>query len=265
MANLLVVDFDYFFVNPLEGGLYRQDPNFLLYDWGHRESSLFRTEIWPSRAACFLANNVALPGVDIPTGWWDRFNISAEAVCTVSDSNAFSGVMELDADAYEHVWLFDAHHDLYGVENLAQAQGLYSRGLMSCENWMFFHFLRGSKLHWRWPQWHQWASDMADDIPDFVDCDAQRDNMDHIDDIQFDAVSICRSGCWVPSWCDGDFETFVLNCPANEIIEVEADAMAARDWFSATRATLLSFQGYLDSVGTSLEEALALLDSHRGP
>lgn len=237
MPNLLVVDFDYFFVNPLEGGIF-SDEAFWLYDWGHNETELYRTHIWPSRAAAFWANDRPLPGVEIPEGWWDRFNIDPDAVCTVSDSNAYSGVMEVKAEAYDHVWLFDAHHDLYRFDTTEEVEEWADAGgPITCEDWMFAHHMRGSRLHWRWPQWHKAAKGMRDAIPKFVGCDARKDDMGDLD-MRFDSVSVCRSGCWVPPWCDQDFSNFVLSCPVAEIVEVEDGSMEPRDWKEAAEATL---------------------------
>lgn len=39
--------------------------------------------------------------------------------------------------------------------------------------------------------------------------------------MEFDAVSICRSGAWVPAWCDEQFVEFVKSCPVGEIVEVQ--------------------------------------------
>jgi hypothetical protein len=237
MGNLLVVDFDYFFVNPLEGGHFT-DEAFWLYDWGHRETELYRTFIWPSRAASFWANNRDLPGVNIPADWWDRFDIDPDAVCTVSDSNAYSGIMEPEADGYKHVWLFDAHHDLYRIETQQEAdEWADAGGPITCEDWMFAHHQRGSKLHWRWPQWHKAAKPMRDAIPKFVNCDARKDDMGKIN-MKFDAVSVCRSGCWVPPWCDKDFANFVESCPVMEIVEVEDGSMEQREWLGDAEASM---------------------------
>jgi hypothetical protein len=216
--NLLVVDFDYFFLNKLEGGYY--DDEMMLYDWQHFESEMYRTVLWPSRGSAFVTNGLELPMVDIPENWWSRFNIAPDAVLEVSDSNLFSGAVN-DYETYKHVWLYDAHHDLYGIKTEEQLEAWRDRGKMSCENWMFSHYLRGSKLHWRWPQWHREAKNMRAEIPKFVGCDARKDDMGPLNGIRFDAVSICRSGCWVPPWCDEQFVEFYQSCPVDEIVGLE--------------------------------------------
>lgn len=215
MPNLLVVDWDYFFLNKLEWG-YFNDDDMLLYDWSHSECELYKTIIWPSRGANFIRNDLPLPDVDIPENWWDRFNIADDSLLEVSDSNVYSGMVN-GYETYDHVWLFDAHHDLYKIKTPEQLTGWKS---MTCEDWMFSHYLRGSKLHWRWPKLHREGRAMRSDIPKWVGCDARRDDMGRID-MQFDAVSICRSGCWVPPWCDEQFVHFYQSCPVAEIVEVE--------------------------------------------
>lgn len=242
-SNLLVVDFDYFFVNKLEGG-HLNDEAFMFYDWGHLENEMFRTHIWPSRAAGFIRSGLELPGVEIPTDWWARFDIDPDATCSVSDSNAYSGAMEAE-DSYDHVWLFDAHHDLYRIKTLRQVDEWASQNRLSCEDWMFAHYLRGSALHWRWPQWHRLAAAMAEEIPDWVNCDARADDMAPVN-VRFDAVSICRSGCWVPPWCDSDFYQLVMGCPVREIVEVEDGALEQRQW---EQATDLSLNAYMQLGG----------------
>ena len=58
--RLLVVDFDFFFPNPLEAGA-ADAQTLRLYDWGHAETVLHRETIWPTRAAILAAEGVPLP------------------------------------------------------------------------------------------------------------------------------------------------------------------------------------------------------------
>lgn len=217
MSNLLVVDWDYFFANPMEAGD-TDDERFWLFDWGHSESELFREMIWATRAPTFIKYDLPLPGVVVPDGWWDRFNISPDATVEISDSNMYSGIAG-DHVEFEHVWLYDAHHDLYRVKTLTDYRRYMEKGIITCEDWMFIHHGNGSKLHWRWPQWHTGGKDVRKTIPKWVGCDAHKDDMGKLD-IEFDTVSICRSGSWVPPWCDDEFEQFYLGCPG-EITQVD--------------------------------------------
>lgn len=226
MSNLLVVDFDYFFFNPLYA-VHGNDERFWLFDWGHNETDLFIHAVWPIRAATFIKHGFDLPRVEVPENWWDRFNIADDAICEVSDSNMYSGVVNNSA-AFKHVWLFDAHHDLYRIQTHEQLLEFRDSGQVTCEDWMFAHHLRGSRLHWRWPRWFNYGKNVRIDIPKWVNCDARRDDMGRLD-MRFDAVSICRSGAWVPPWCDEAFEKFYLSCPASEITQVD-DVDLRRDW-----------------------------------
>ena len=226
MSNLLVVDWDYFFANPMESGD-TTDERFWLFDWGHQESVLMRDIIWGTRAPSFLKFGLELPGVTVPENWWDRFNIADDAVIEVSDSNMYSGLAG-DGAEFEHVWLYDAHHDLYRIKTLADFRHYMDRGIITCEDWMFVHHGNESKLHWRWPQWHIGGKDVRKTIPKWVGCDARKDDMGKLD-IEFDTVSICRSGSWVPPWCDEQFERFYLSCPGGEVIQVD-DVDLKRDF-----------------------------------
>lgn len=229
MPNLLVVDWDYFFYNPLEAGVIDTE-TLDLYDWGHAENNLCRELIWSMRATNFMLYEKELPTCVVPDGWWDRFTFTSDAICEVSDSNMYSGMVN-GSETYDHVWLFDAHHDLYTIKTEDDLAKWYDRSKISCEDWMFAHHLRGSKLHWRWPRWHRYNKGVHYNIPRFVRCDARRDDMCRLDSthMQFDAVSICRSGAWVPPWCDQQFEKFYRSVPVSEIVQVD-DFDLVRHW-----------------------------------
>jgi hypothetical protein len=38
--------------------------------------------------------------------------------------------------------------------------------------------------------------------------------------VVFDAVFVCRSGAWVPSWCDEQFGVFLEACPVSRRAEI---------------------------------------------
>jgi hypothetical protein len=220
MSNLLVIDWDYFFYNPMEAGDFK-DETVWLFDWGHNESPMFTDWIWPIRASGFMRYDLPLPDVTVPEGFWDRFTFSDTAVGEVSDSNMYSGVA-FSEYGFDHVWLFDAHHDLYTIKTQFDLDDWRKRNQVTCEDWMYAHFLRGAKLHWRWPQWHTTGAKVRGGIPKWVKCDARKDDMGKLDKrMVFDAVSICRSGAWVPPWCDQAFETFYQSCPVDEMTQVD--------------------------------------------
>lgn len=104
-SHYLVVDFDYFF-KP-------DQANFQLYDWGHKETPLFITSIWPSRALGFKLARLPLPGL---TGeqhtFWSRFNFTPRARCYYAESNVYAMHQTLLARYRpQSLWLYDAHHD----------------------------------------------------------------------------------------------------------------------------------------------------------
>ncbi|MBW3709793.1 hypothetical protein DTB58_39300, partial [Streptomyces griseus] len=75
-GRLLVVDFDFFFHNPLEGAeaAHRGDP--LLYDWGHAETPFLQEDIWTFRAEDFIRAGTSLPRCEGLDGFWDRFTFT---------------------------------------------------------------------------------------------------------------------------------------------------------------------------------------------
>lgn len=222
-GNLLVVDWDYFFPNPLEGGFRDkskdiQKDSTMLYDWGHRESEFFINALWGHRASSFLMNNLPLPTVE--PSWKsfpERFTLSEDAVIYIHDSNMHSGLIDSpDGGPFEDVWLYDAHHDSgYGVKSFAEWMSKHvskDGAEFSCEDWMLIHYMQGTYLHWRWPTWHQHFTEMGpvaihSTWPEGVAMDAKRDDLKPVD-VVFDAVSICRSGAWVPPWEDRKFLEF---------------------------------------------------------
>lgn len=215
MSNFLVVDWDYFFSNPMDGGDF-ETQNLLLYDWGHIETQFNIDYIWQTRAESFLRHGVELPQTSGWRGFWDRFSFAPDTVLEYADSNMHSGAMRpAEGDAFDSVWLFDAHHDSgYHARSVKE---FLDRGSYDCEDWMILHSLRGSELHVRYPQWkvHALTAEPAPAVP----VDRAVDDGAPLD-VVFDRVYLCRSGAWVPSWCDPDFERFVLSFPG-DVYEIE--------------------------------------------
>ncbi|KAF3470009.1 hypothetical protein [Streptomyces sp. Tu 3180] len=118
---MLVVDFDFFFHNPLEGlpVPHRGDP--LLYDWAHTEAVPFLQDgIWTFRAEDFYRAGITPPRCEGLDGFWDRFTItSTRPPLFYADSNRYAGrltpahyaLFDGTAAAWQEVHLFDAHHD----------------------------------------------------------------------------------------------------------------------------------------------------------
>lgn len=231
MGNLLAVDWDFFFRNPMEGGDYKEGEHWL-YDWGHSESPFFieGNIIWPERALGFERAGMELPTVDVPSNFWDRFTFEDSTKLYVADSNAYAGLLyDQDGDPFENVYLFDAHHDLYKFKTQREVVAWDdTHEDITCENWMFKHLMRGAKLHWRMPQWHGNAVQMADDLPDWIGLDAVYDNGKPMG-VSFDTIFLCRSGAWVPPWCDDDFDQFMNAAPVIEIEQMDDYALHRGD------------------------------------
>lgn len=230
MSNLLVVDWDFFFRNPMESGEH-EDDEYWLYDWGHSESNMYINGfVWPSRAYGFQKSKLELPTVDVPPNFWDRFKLHPDAVLYTADSNAYAGLLyDQNGDPFTDVWLFDAHHDLYKLKTEAEVAKWHMKGDFTCENWMFKHLVRGSQLHWRYPQWHQLGPSHAEDVPDFVRLDAAYDDGKPMD-VEFDTAFVCRSGAWVPPWCDEQFIDFIDSAPTMDVEQMDDAELIREGW-----------------------------------
>ncbi|WP_440581246.1 hypothetical protein [Streptomyces sp. PT19] len=216
-GRLLVVDFDFFFHNPFEGlpAAHRGDP--MLYDWAHSEAVPFLQDgIWTFRAEDFYRAGITPPRCEQLDGFWDRFTFTtASPQLFYADSNLHAGrltpahysLLEPGPTAWREVHLFDAHHDSGYPHRHGPAtfEEWRERGEYSCEDWMLLHHANGSRLLHTYPTWRP----HGDSHPPMVPLET------HIDDhgpvaAPFDAVFLCRSGAWVPSWCDDQF-TQLLN------------------------------------------------------
>ena len=219
MSNLLIVDWDYFFPNPMEA---QQEgrKDILLYDWGHKEAPYFMDGVWGSRAQGFLMNGLELPPVDIDAvaSFWGRFKTTPRVKVFYGDSNAraVSPVITGKTRRWDHVYLYDAHHDA-GYRSEPTAYQLVTKGQWSCENWMVLYWAMGASLHVRYPKWR--ASAMEIEPEPLVPVDRQVDDGSQ-PPVAFDYIYICRSSAWVPPWRDGDgrFERFVYRAPGDGAI-----------------------------------------------
>jgi len=219
MSNLLVVDWDYFFPSP-EGKPNPTTEEFFLYDWGHSEAwhPALGAALWVNRANVFDMNNLPRPVMnDEWREFWDRFDIDEDAVLYFADSNSQAYhhfVREsVDEAGPSTVWLYDAHHDSgYGkpLEKIKEDQRV------SCEDWMCAYHLDGAELHVRYPRWKYWAMDEQDPS---IPLDRQIDDGEPVP-VKFDVIFLCRSGSWVPPWCDNLFVEFYQAAPVAEFYEL---------------------------------------------
>lgn len=226
--NLLVVDWDFFFPNPSYGAEVGRDA--LLYDWHFRESKWGIDMQWPIVAQGWLRHNLPLPKCQGYEGFWDRFNLGDEpAPMLYGESNVHAGLLMpstfgFQADAWAKVSLWDAHHDCgYG----GTLEAWRKRGFMECGSWMLKHYDAGSSLEVIYPSWRT-KIDGIETGP-IIPVDRRIDDGTDPDTV-YDAVYVCRSGAWVPSWCDDQFEEFLgsypdfgLEVPGNEWTQPRPD------------------------------------------
>lgn len=188
---LLSVDWDFFFPNPLDGGKCSGEEA-LLYDWGHRESRFFVETIWPIRAAGFERAGRPLPVVE--EGWrsfWSRFTFAPRVKLFVAESHSFAADRRVKRGV-TGVLNFDAHHDC-GYSERWPAE-------LDCGNWMLAY---DCPKQVRYPRWRVGAEGKP-----LVPVDLVKDDGSPIR-APIGRVFVCRSGAWVPPWCDTDFECFV--------------------------------------------------------
>lgn len=229
-GRLLVIDFDYFFRNPtMAAG--PVDEAWMRCDWSSRESPFHIGDVWYLRSAAFLREGLALPRCEGDyweyERFWDRFAFTEAALWrygAACDSNMHAGRLlpssvGLQADGWAEVHLYDAHHDC-GYDGRDDA-GWEATGVYGCADWMRLHHGAGSRLNVHYPRWR------ADESGELVDCEEPPAvPVDRrVDDGQpvaepFDAVLVCRSGAWVPSWCDDQFEEFLEAAPV-EMLWIE--------------------------------------------
>lgn len=226
--RLLVIDFDYFFPQPAEIG---QDTDGL-YDWGHAETAFLRDMVWPARAATFLAKGLQLPRcVGDYDRFWARFSFTDSCLAWIADSNAYAGTLAHpravpDGRVWRQVWLFDAHHD----SGYRQTFGQFTqRRSFSCEDWTYPHYAAGSDIFVRYPRWKRpgLALESAPHIRINRRVDTDQPHRQH-----FTGLFICRSGSWVPAWCDTQWRQFLQACPipAPQRHILDADTLATPRW-----------------------------------
>lgn len=196
-----------------------------LFDWGHKEAPFFINSIWNIKAEGFLYYNYDPPRVN--NEWKEfskRFTFSPGAMLSYGDSNAYAGNISNKNGAWNNVYLFDAHHDCgYDVKSFDEWQNILSKEMkFDCSDWMLVHLMAGSKLHYRSPQWHKQYLTEKPKIPKGVKLDHKPDNGKPLD-ITFNQVFVCRSGAWVPPWCDKEFMEFLStwNLPMHQVDKVQ--------------------------------------------
>jgi hypothetical protein len=245
--QLLSIDWDYFFREPSGGN------EVLLFDWGHKENLFFINDLWDIRASAFVQRKLPLPmttGDDV--GFWDQFQFAKNAKLYLSESHAFAATRDLSnrfhgkSKGPHSIWSFDAHHDLGYDERAIRS---IFRGETYCGDWLLFYAMTtDAQIHVRYPSWKTWAFEAEPDYAPGVrgkTLTVERQIVDASNTQAmpvFDAVFLCRSGAWVPSWCDPAFFAFVFDCPVDATITIgpvdltqrpfneDAARMMGEDW-----------------------------------
>lgn len=213
--HLLVVDFDYFFPNPMEAGTVDNEAKGL-FDWGHVEAPFFiNSVIWEVRAGTFQAYGFPLPQVTPPDGgwaaFWDRFTFADDALATFADSNSHAGQITARSGfrGFASIHLFDAHHD--SGYHVTSVEEFLDQSQYTCEDWMLYQQLKGCHdLTVHYPQWK--PNGLKEKVAKGSLTKQVIDDLAPLDTV-FTDVFICRSGAWVPPWCDQDFLDFIAACP----------------------------------------------------
>lgn len=209
--RLLSVDWDAFF----PGAATAPREQFLLYDWSMKETPFFLNDVWTVRATSFLMGGLPLPTTSgDETGFWSRVPLAPNATLAVAESHA-SLASEALVDGVAEVVSVDAHHDCGYRAETALRDAVAGR--WACDTWGMLYQLRGAAVDVRYPPWMAEEGRPPGDreADPVIDTWLTRtiDAGGPIDGRPFDRVFVCRSGCWVPPWCDDAFARFVAACP----------------------------------------------------
>ncbi|WP_083516810.1 hypothetical protein [Alicyclobacillus shizuokensis] len=189
--KLLVVDWDYFFMDPR-------------CSTGRRETKEFMVDYWEKRKPELMEWFGRLPDtLDMEIGFWDRFTFSPAASGYYADSNRYA-YREDWVDLVDEIWLFDAHHDGGYQGDVWEA---CFRGFFNCDDWLIGYPL--AKVHMRYPKWREVIPENKEPA---VKMDRQYDDGLKVP-VVFDRVFVCRSSPWTPPWLDARFDAFVSACP----------------------------------------------------
>lgn len=196
--TVVSVDWDYFLPHCTD-----------YYDWGHDENSfMFYEFIWPIRATNRGPKSLGLdrPAIEsvrvdperVRSFWKRTLGVSPWAVC-IADSHKdiipwLNGHGHLGQRRL-NVINFDAHHDM-GYAGTGKIRNL------DCGNWV--QYLRQQKrlasYTLVYPAWRKAHPEMAEGkTPDATRIIYGEWTDEPIESIY---VFLCRSSCWMPSWCD---------------------------------------------------------------
>jgi hypothetical protein len=235
MRTWLSVDWD-FFVRSLGQ-----------WDWSHKEAPFFMgSAMWQIRLAPFFMQGINLVDEMDPKKWAkprpDNFwyvlsqlgyNLEDTEYFVVSDSHAAAGPVFNEVasrkGAADVIINFDAHHDL-GYCEWASIERMIEAGECTCDMWL------GALMSW-WPtlkarivypnwlqeentlqnQWDHMEDHLPEDVLNRVEIGwfEERDGTisqivrDPGEELDVEAVFVCRSSAWTPPWLDEEFLDFL--------------------------------------------------------
>ena len=186
--------------------------------------------LWEIRASAFIRRDLPLPQT---TGdertFWDSIRVVENAPLYYGESH----LMAVDPLVYTPMledvfpgvlWSFDAHHDL-GYSKDAMKQVI--KGDVDCGRWLLWYAIHlQPEIHIIYPRWHTKALEMDTmydaDLLDAMMIEIEREVMPMTGEALpvFDAIFVCRSGAWVPSWCDDAFFAFLDAAPTRNRTKV---------------------------------------------
>lgn len=240
MVRILSVDWDFFFEDH-DGNI--EHPHTHLYDWSHRESSLFILGgLWYIRASGFMQYGLPLPGMNGEQhDFWQRFRFRPRAGLMIAESH--STMLSLwryvtrvrRCTGHElSVVSYDAHHDAGYNISLSE---LSRRKAIDCGQWVAIYGLAGTQVEVVYPRWKKWAFDLE---PAPTVAVSRRFDDGASDPEPFDYVFICRSGAWVPPWTDDAWQPFIDACPARRLIPHKQRMPEHRNFDLAVAKTYVS-------------------------
>lgn len=221
LRRLLSIDWDFFFPLPADDS---REWNF--YDWGASETilmQLYAVDLWPIRASAFLRGGLPLPKTSgVEQGFWDRFEFSPDCKLYVADSHL--QIMMASRQAFRNlptlVRNYDAHHDL-GYGDSFDLKMLAKRGTMTCADWGAWFAMGGVQIDTVYPAWRQGCPETRPDAQPYRLPPTFRLDAGERSETVWDAVFVCRSSAWSPSWLDVDFTAFLDACPVSKRKDLE--------------------------------------------
>jgi hypothetical protein len=188
--------------------------NLLVVDWAHLTGidpawertdalgSVSLVDIWPARAAEYVARGVRPHHAGGHAGFWSQFTLAVGADGFVADRHALAFDEAVHDPAPSDVWFYGTHHAAGyrpdAVETVAES------GRISTDDWMIAYHLLGAQLH---VVAHGLQGPITPAVPLRIHSPADlRPPTIH-------RVVILRSGHWVGPWNDEAFVEFVEACP----------------------------------------------------